>query len=253
MSQLAPSAGPLAEFALLELPHRFGEPGVALEQLSVALDKLRPAPGTCVALPEQCFTGYVSPQGDFDLTPFALFAGSDPVLTRCAALARAFDIALFVPHVERWSGRCYNSYTYLWAGRATTYRKRHPWYPETWATPGHAPHPLVTLPSGRQAAMAVCFDLHFLADEAASALSAADVLVFASAWVEDGGDERFTTLPALARRFDVAIANPNWGVGAPRVATQGASLLVDASGAIIGETPRTPGAKWLTPSLLAAL
>ena len=54
------------------------------------------------------------------------------------------------------------------------YRKRHPWFPETWATPARRTagrrdgRPRVTI--------AICFDVHFLAEDAARELAAADVL-----------------------------------------------------------------------------
>ena len=69
---------------------------------------------------------------------------------------------------------------------------RHPHQAITcpsWATPGAAPTPVFGW-RGTQFALANCFDVHFLAAESAAALQAADVLLFASAWVDDEGDAR---------------------------------------------------------------
>jgi predicted amidohydrolase len=107
------------------------------------------------------------------------------------------------------------------------YRKRHPWYPETWATPGEAPHPLVDI-EGVRVTIAICFDIHFVDG---STLPEADVLLFPSAWVEEE-DSRPTMLPALARRRHLILVNANWGPGMPRLPGQGDSCIVDSSGAM---------------------
>jgi predicted amidohydrolase len=85
----------------------------------------------------------------------------------------------------------------------------------------------------------MCFDVHFLEGDAASELRAADVLLFPSAWVEEGDDTRDALLPELSRAFDVAIVNANWGQGAPRIPGQGASRIVGRDGA---EVARASGA-----------
>jgi predicted amidohydrolase len=86
--------------------------------------------------------------------------------------------------------------------------------------------------------IAVCFDVHFLADDAAHALDAADLLLFPSAWVEEE-DSRPSMLPALARRHRIAVANANWGPGLVRIAGQGGSSILDASGGVLSTvTPR---------------
>jgi predicted amidohydrolase len=104
------------------------------------------------------------------------------------------------------------------------YKKRHPWYPETWATPGDAPHPVVTV-GGLRVSIAICFDLHFAAAE----LAPCDVLLFPSAWVESGDDSR----PELLRALGVHVVNANWGPGEPRVPGQGDSCILHASGAVL--------------------
>jgi predicted amidohydrolase len=115
--------------------------------------------------------------------------------------------------------------------RLAHYRKRHPWYPETWATPGHPPPPVFTL-GGARLTLAVCYDAQFLADDAARELAEADVLLFPSAWVERH-DSRGELLGGLARRFDVAVVNANWGLGAPRVPGQGASRILGRDGEVL--------------------
>ena len=62
-----------------------------------------------------------------------------------------------------------------------------------------------------------------------SPLAAADLLLFPSAWV-DREDTLPATLRTLAARFDVAIANANWGPGVVRVSGQGGSRIVAAGG-----------------------
>jgi predicted amidohydrolase len=118
------------------------------------------------------------------------------------------------------------------------YRKRHPWYPETWAAPGSSAAPVFQL--GRvRVTLAICFDVQFL-EEAAETLGRADVLLFPSAWVERD-DSRGRLLPAVARRFDVAVVNANWGVGSPRVPGQGGSLVVEHDGSVVARLPPAPG------------
>jgi predicted amidohydrolase len=111
------------------------------------------------------------------------------------------------------------------------YRKRHPWYPETWATPGYAAPPVFEV-RGARVTLAVCFDAQFLAEDAARELSEADVLLFPSAWVERH-DSRDALLGGLARRFDIAVVNANWGVGEPRVPGQGRSRILGRDGTVL--------------------
>ena len=109
------------------------------------------------------------------------------------------------------------------------YRKRHPWAPEVWATPGKGPLPLLTI-AGHTVTLAICFDLHFLRDESAAELTAADTLLFASAWVDETDALRMTLLTGLAITFSLNVVNANWGPGAPRIKGQGNSLIVDPAG-----------------------
>jgi predicted amidohydrolase len=215
----------------LELPHRFGDPAAQLRALDEALAPVER--GDVVLLPELALTGYVSPSGSFDLARFA--EAADGALAMALA-KRASDHGawIFGAIVERAGDRLYNTMI----GHAPSgapilrYRKRHPWFPETWATPGDAPHPRFDL-SALTASAAICFDVHFLAEEAKEALAAADLLLFSSAWVEDEGDQRFQLLPELARTFSLWIVNANWGPGEPSVRTQGKSLIVAPDGRIV--------------------
>jgi predicted amidohydrolase len=107
------------------------------------------------------------------------------------------------------------------------YRKRHPWVPETWATPGPSAAPVVEI-LGRRVTIAICFDLHFLADE----LQPADLLLFPSAWVERP-DTRIVRLADIARTFQIHIANANWAPGVVRVPGQGGSCVIAPDGTVI--------------------
>src|SRR5262249_21837753 len=113
------------------------------------------------------------------------------------------------------------------------YRKRHPWYPETWATPGDLGHPVV-ITGGLVFTFAVCFDVHFVAPD----LPAADWLIFPSAWVEDGVEQPEPLLRALAVSRGLGVVSANWGRGEPAMATQGRSLIIAATGEVVAETSR---------------
>ena len=219
--------------SVLELPATWGEPRRALDAVSTELER---GPATdVVLLPEASLAGYVSPSGDFDLTPFAEPLDG-PTRRAVSELARRHGVVLVAPLVLREGRACFNA---MIACDRTgellfTYRKRHPWFPETWATPGSAPAPIVTI-DGARVTIAICFDLHFLEEDAGPALDASDLLLFPSAWVEEE-DERAIRLPELARRHRVAIANANWSAGVVRIAGQGASSIVSAHGEILART-----------------
>ena len=214
--------------AALELPHRFGAIGAQLDELSRQLERLGPV--ELALLPECALTGYLSPAGEFDLRPFAEPLDG-PTSARVAALARQHGIALAAPLIERAGDRVFNTHQVFdrEGRRVAHYRKRHPWYPEHWATPGDLPYPLFAL-NGWNVALAICFDVHFLADEAARELRLADVLLFPSAWCESGADSRDSLLPALARQFALSILHANWGPGEPRIAGQGGSRILGRDG-----------------------
>jgi 5-aminopentanamidase len=216
--------------AVLEVPARWNEPDQVLAATGRLLGSA-PAPDLAL-LPEAAITGYVSPAGDFDLRPFAQ-AVTGPTATAIAELARIHGCHLAAPLIEQDGDRTYNA-TVVFAPDGTLcahYRKRHPWFPETWATAGTEPPPVFEV-RGVRVTLGICFDVHFLAGDAAPELTSAQVLLFPSAWVEDD-DSRGAILPELARRFDIAIVNANWGVGSPRIAGQGGSRILGRSGEVL--------------------
>ncbi len=240
------------DLALLELPARWNR----VEEALADVDRLlATGPRVDLALlPEASLTGYASPAGGFDLTPFAEPMGG-PTTEAVARLARAHGTAIAAPLVELSAGALYNAFVVISADGATLahYRKRHPWYPETWAAPGDLPMPVFRL-AGLTLTLAICFDVHFLARERARELEAADVLLFPSAWVEEeSGDSRAPIFDALRSRFHVTIANANWGVGSPPVVGQGGSRVVLADGRTRRLAPASAGARRLDVALPASV
>jgi predicted amidohydrolase len=190
---------------VLELAASWGEPARVLADIDA---RIGDGPATdLVLVPEAALHGYVSRERDFDLSRFA--EPLDGATAReCAAVARIRGV--FV------------------------YRKRHPWLPETWATPGPERPPVVSI-AGARVTITVCYDLQFI-DEIEPELGAADVLLFPSAWVESP-DTRREHLAEVARRFDVYIANANWAPGVVRVPGQGNSCVVAPDGTITTAAP----------------
>ena len=228
----------MLRLTVLELPATWGDPHRALEAVEQVLEA---GPATdLVLLPEQSLSGYVSRSGDFDLTPFAEPLDG-PMQRAIAALARRRSTTVVAPLVLREGVRCFNATIACDPDGALVfaYRKRHPWYPEHWATPGSAAAPVVDI-AGARVTIAVCFDLHFLEEDAASALDASDLLLFPSAWVEED-DRRAHALPALARRHAIAIANANWSAGEVTIPGQGSSSIIDARGHVLARIERDAG------------
>lgn len=218
---------------VLELPATWGDPLTALGAVDAELQ--RGAATDLVVLPEAALAGYVSPDGDFDLTRFAEPLDG-PTARAIAGVARRHRIHLVAPLVLREGGRCFNAMAAF--GRRGepifTYRKRHPWFPETWATAGLEPAPTVTI-EGVRVTIAVCFDVHFLEDDAAGTLDAADLLLFPSAWVEEH-DSRPIMLAEIARRHRIAVANANWGPGVVQIPGQGGSAILGPRGELLAST-----------------
>jgi predicted amidohydrolase len=234
-----PPRSPL-RLTALELPARFGDPDAQLALVEATLQR-RP-PGDLTLLAEACLTGYVSPSLDFDLRRFAEPL-EGPTARRLAHLAQRFGTHLVGPLIEAAHGATHNAMVgYTPEGTPWLhYRKRHPWFPETWATAGVAPPPVVRVREW-SVTLAICFDLHFLEEDAARQLGAADVLLFPSAWVQDE-DSRSARLAALARRFGLAVVNANWAPGDVRVPGQGRSMVLDATGEVRAEArPRAASA-----------
>lgn len=219
--------------AVLELPAVWNGKAEALARVETMLAA---GPETdLVLLPEAALTGFVSPDGDFDLAPFAE-PPDGPSAQRFAALARRHRTHLVGPLIVAEGGAAYNALAVF--GRdgdvLAWYRKRHPWYPETWASPGSDPHPVLAI-DGHAVSLAICFDVHFLAAEEAELLTRIDLLLFASAWVEDRPGDRSLEpiLDGLSVRFDLAIANANWGPGVVQVAGQGGSSIRARGGRVV--------------------
>lgn len=198
---------------VLELPARFG---AVDEQLALVERELTArAPGDLVLLPEAALTGYLP-------APASLAEPrGGPTEQRLQQLARRFGTRLVGPLIERDGDRVFNAVV-----GPLHYRKRNPWFVETWATPGEAAAPVIEV-GGLRVTVCICFDIHFLEKVDA------DVLLFPSAWVDESDDARATLLPEVARRFGVAVVNANWGVGAPRVRGQGGSMVVAKDGSVL--------------------
>ena len=212
----------------LQLPARFG---AAKQQLAFAEALLESGPRTDLVLfPEAALTGYVSAEGDFDLTAFAEPLDG-PTRAAFAHLAKRFDCLVVGPLIEEGP---FNSLLGITPNGETLihYRKHHPWFPETWAKPGPSAGELVTW-RDHQLFPAICFDVHFLEEDAGTKLSEADLLLFASAWVDDdGGDSRPALLQTIATQHQLAVINANWGPGLPLLHGQGGSLFIDSQGRI---------------------
>jgi predicted amidohydrolase len=192
------------------------------ENLALADELLARGPTDLALLPEASLTGYVSPEGDFDLTRFAE-PRHGPTSRALAALAKKHATHLVGPLIERAGSDTFNAMIGFdpTGAEFIHYRKRHPWYPETWATPGDGAHPKIRIRT-LAICLAICFDVHF------AEWPRADVLLFPSAWVEEE-DSREEMLGKLGMN----VLNANWGVGEPRLPGQGDSMIVDASGKIL--------------------
>lgn len=227
----------------LELPQRFGDRQGALAEIDGLLGSPALAGAELVLLPELILTGYVSPRGDSDLRRFAEPIDGESA-ARLAELARRHGLALAGPLVEASGGRFYNSLLVFDGDgrRVGHYRKRHPWFPERWAAPGDLGTPVLDL-RGIKLTVAICFDVHFLSEDAGDALDEADLLLFPTAWVDSPGegDMRADLLPALARRHRISIVNANWGPSRPALEGQGGSRILDAQGRSVAAAPPGPG------------
>lgn len=217
---------------VVEVPATWGAPDAVLRAVEDALTRAPPA--DLVLLPELALTGYVSPRGVFDPSPFAE-PGDGPTAKGLERLARATGAVVVGPLVLAEEGRVYNVARGVGPdGRELfTYRKRHPWIPEAWATAGAARPPLVTI-AGRKVTVCICFDVHFVAEDAPEELGAADVLLFPSAWVDEE-DTRIPMLAGLARRFHTWVVAANWSAGVVIVPGQGRSCVVAPDGRVVAE------------------
>lgn len=225
---------------ILELSARWDATERSLEEVDELLSASSSrAPGSdLVVVPELSFTGYVSPDLKFDLTPLA-----EPIdgrtIRSSSALARKHRTHLVVPLVLAEGERVHNASIVLAPSGEViaTYRKRHPWFPERWAAPGKNAMPLFDV-CGYNVTIAICYDAHFIAHDSPEILARADILTFPSAWVDED-DSRLPLLRRLARTFDLAIVNANWGEGDPdghlQIPGQGRSVILDRDGRVQAE------------------
>lgn len=211
--------------AALELAACFGRQDQMFLAVHEALASGPPA--DLVLLPECALTGYVDARLRGDLSAFAEPVDG-PTLARLRRITATYRIYLGAPLIEAAGARLFNSFVVLSPDGEVLahYRKRHPWYPETWATPGDLEYPVFTI-QGLRLTLALCFDIHFIAAEMPGVLAEVDALLFPSAWVDEpAGDLRQPLFAALVRRFGLAIVNANWGVGVPSLWGQGQSRMV---------------------------
>ena len=123
----------MSSVAALEVPHRFGESHGAAR-----MDRADLPGAELVVLPEACLTGYVAVGGDGDLTRFAEERGradrAGPLRAGAKKRARAAGAA------DRARGGRLVTTRALFIDSSgevlVSYRKRHPWMLESWATPG---------------------------------------------------------------------------------------------------------------------
>lgn len=227
---------------MLELPARWARVDEALSDVDQLLGTStsrhsRVAATDLAILPEMSLAGYVSPKGDFDLTRFAEPIDG-PTVSAIAALSRRHKTHFVAPLVLAENSCVYNASVVVGpdGGVVATYRKRHPWFPEHWATAGPLPLSVFQI-GGLTVTLAICYDVHFLAEESADVLARADLLVFTSAWVDEE-DSRLPLLRSLSRQFGVSIANANWGAGTVEVPGQGGSLILDANADVVATVQR---------------
>jgi 5-aminopentanamidase len=219
---------------VLELPATWGNPERAIGLVDSQLAR---GPKTdLVLLPEASLAGYVSAARDFDLRPFAEPLDG-PTTRACAAVSKRHGAYLIAPLVLAESEAFFNAMVGLAPDGtvAFVYRKRHPWIPETWASPGREAPPLFVV-SDVPTTIAICYDAHFAPTDAALQLRSAKLLLFPSAWVDpfaDQSDSRLPLLSSIARRFGLWVANANWGPGVVRARGQGGSCVLDPTGAVV--------------------
>ena len=230
----------MPRISVLELPARWDAVDVALADVDQLLTS--GGPTDLAILPEMSFTGYVSPEADWNLTRFAEPLDG-PTVRAVATLAERHATSIVAPLVLAEGGELYNAAVVVGPDRSrpplAVYRKRHPWFPETWATPGRGAYPLFHI-GPLTVTIAICFDGHFLEDEAAALLPLVDLLVFTSAWVDDE-DTRVPLLRSLTKQFGVAVANANWAPGVVVVPGQGSSCVLDAQGDVVASVEPSSG------------
>ena len=227
--------------AAVEMRPSFGDPLGALDRLEAVFASPQMDGVDLALLPEAALTGYVSPEGNFDLARFAEPL-EGPTAGRLASLARRYRRALAGPLIERDGDRLFNGLLLFdkEGERIGHWRKRHPWYPERWATPGNFGTPVIPF-QGLKVAAGICFDVHFVSEDACGALDHSDVFLFPSAWVDDHSDGREAVLPPLARRHGLWVVNANWGCSEPPRRGQGGSRILDCAGQVVARAGEGDG------------
>jgi predicted amidohydrolase len=136
-----------------------------------------------VVLPELCDSGYVF-TGPDEARGLATRAADSPTLRQWRDLAAATGCAVVGGFCELGEdGLLYNSAALVdGSGTRAVYRKAHLWDREKLVfTPGDAPPPVVSLPSGRVAVM-ICYDLEFPEWARLAALDGADLIAAPVNW-----------------------------------------------------------------------
>lgn len=219
--------------AALQIEHHFGDVQRALDQVENLLQQAGPL--DLALLPEACLTGYVSPSGNFDLSPQAEPIDG-PTASALTIIAQKFHTTLVGPIIERSGDKIYNSSIVIspTGARIAHYRKRHPWLPERWATAGTLPYPYFEV-AGHRCLLAICYDIHFLEEEIPQFLEGADLLLFPSAWVDGDPyeDTRTPLLTGIAKRQKISILNANWAQSWPRIPGQGGSRILGPTGQLL--------------------
>ena len=233
--------------AAIQIPARWDQAERTLAELASVVP---PGAFDLIVLPECSINGYVSPDGDCDVRRFAEPLHG-PTLALFRSLSQRWDAAIAAPLVERSDALVFNTHVVVSASGELLahYRKRHLWHPETTTTPGDLTYPTFAI-GDHQCTLAICYDVHFLDDEATTQLETADTLIFPSAWV-DLEDSRPTLFKEIALRYNINIVNANWGRGVPRQPGQGNAQIVDRTGVQVSVAPsRTDAITWAEATLV---
>jgi predicted amidohydrolase len=210
---------------ILELPARWND----TDEMLASVDNMVRPETDLVLLPEASLHGYLSPEGDADLTRFAEPIDG-PTSRACAAIAAKHRVHLVAPLVLREGATLQRDDRHARQHAAV----RLPQAPPVDRGLGARVRTTVVTIAGRVVTLAICYDVHFLPRESAAQLEAADVLLFPSAWVEEP-DLRIPRLQRLAHAFELTIANANWGPGQIVVPGQGNSCVVAPDRTIVAK------------------
>ncbi len=201
-----------------------------------------------VVLPELSNSGYVF---ESEAEARAAAEPADGELLRAwADAARPADALVIGGFAELApDGTLYNSAALVGGeGTLAVYRKLHLWDHESrWFEPGQDPAPVVETPYGR-IGLGVCYDIEFPELSRGLALAGADLIVFPTNWPYDAeppnGRPIITSLvaaTAYANKVFLALCDRS---GTERgLEFEGASVIADPDGAIVGGPIPTRGAE----------